>query len=336
MSANGSAASGQVRQALDDFRRSLKSGFVEESLAKQLASIAGKAQANLEKGQLREADGLLATSLLTIKRHLGSEISLRQGFVLSSILVEDARRHIADPAVLFADAADFATAFFELYSHHRYRRSGIPDYLMKRPFPKGYKDAAAAILRVVDGFELPGEQRSILANDIRALVRQAPAFAKGKASAEALYIQQGLSTTLCFHLLEMQGVFLTEYQVGTVLGMFLFAVPAWLCLCPAAWLVQAIVLAIGLVAYGIYSLMKTPAAQKAYKNIWEYIYDCDNSIKASKDKLTEETKDLSDDEKKDVKDALEKTLKEVENEKIAFTGKKGDVVAKLRALIALL
>jgi hypothetical protein len=336
MSENGSVTKIQLSKSLDHFQTSLKSSCVDESLAEQLTSLANKAQGHITAGRLREADSVLSTSLLTIKRHLGTELNLRQGFVLSSVLVEEVRLHIADPAVLFKDAGDFATSFFEIYSNNRHRGAGLPDFLMKRPFPKGYKDAASTLNQLIESFELPDDQRATLINDIRVIEKHIPAFAKGNASIEDLYVHNGLMTTLCFDLLDLQGVYLSEYQVSTVLGMLIFAVPAWLCAAPPAWIVQALMFVVGGIFFAIISKLSTPPAKTAYKNMWIFVEDCTHTVKEVLDRLSKETKDLSDEEKKGVKEALEASLQKVIHDEVPISGERRKVILKLRALIAAL
>ena len=171
-----------IGKSLTLFERSLKSGFIEEGIAEELVSIIKKAQVHIASGHLHEADADLSAALFSIKRHLGTEISLRHGFVLSSILVEDVKRHIADPAILLEDAMDFAVTFFEILSQNKYRSGGLPAYLMKRPFPKGHKTAAAELIAVIKNFELPEEPSNTLISDIKAIELHAPAFAQGEAS----------------------------------------------------------------------------------------------------------------------------------------------------------
>jgi hypothetical protein len=102
-----------------------------------------------------------------------------------------------------------------------------------------------------------------------------------------------------------------------------------------AWIAQALIVVLG-GAYLIYRAMKTDPGKAAFKRIWLYIEDCSKTAKESTDQLKEETKDLSDDEKKDLKTALEKQLNDVLHENALYTGGKGKVAEKLRALIGAL
>jgi hypothetical protein len=326
---------GELVKSLRDFDTALQCSGASASLVRNIGLLARKAQADSEEGRLKEADAVLTAILLTLKRRLGTDISLRQGFVMSSILVEDIKRHITDPAVLYEEATDFAATFFDIYSHHQYRDPGLPDYLMQRPFPKGYKEAASRLIKLVESFHLPQAPYATLVADIRGIEKHVTVFAKGKRLPEDLYVHNVLLRTLCFDLQDLQGVYLSAYQARAVLGLLVFAVPAWLCAAPPAWIAQAI-LVLGGIIYGIYRLMRTPAARVAFKNMWQFIEDCTHSVEQATAKLAEEIKDLSDDEKKDLKEALEKALKEVQNDKALITGNRGKVAAKLRALIAAL
>lgn len=324
----------RLSKALAGFEKKIKNTCLTKTLSKELLFLSKKTQAHLKKGDFNRADDVLATALLTIKRNLGTEISLRQGFELSSILVEDMRAHMAAPAVLAHDAADFAEGFFQIYSDHAYRGAGVPDYLMQRRFPKNYKRAADQIVKVIEGFELPKAQMKLLKNDIKAIEKQAAVFSEGKATDDALMIQNVLITTLYYDMLDMRGVYLSQHHILTVMGMVLFALPAWLCAAPPAWIVQGIIVVLGLVGYGIYSAMRSAASKKAYKNMWAFISGCSNTVAQALAQLNIEIAGLDADQKKDLKDALNKTLTKLN--KMTFTGNKGKVAQKLRALIAAL
>jgi hypothetical protein len=326
----------QAAKALEKFERMLDKTCIEKSLAKNLQALSHRSRRFLDKGDLAAADSVLTTAMLGIKRNLGTEISLREGFELSSIIAEDVRRHIADPAVLLTDACDFATGFFRIYSDHEYRHPGLPDYMMQRPFPKAYKNAARELINVIEGFELPKTQAHILVSDIKAIEKFAPAFSHGKASAADLYTNKVLITNFCLDLAVMQGVFLSEYQIATVLGLMIFAIPGWLCYCPAAWIAQAIIVAIGLIAYGIYKGMNYAESKKAYKDTWTLVEDCTKTPLQASIQFNKDIANLNDDQLKDLKKALEKTLQEVRNDNIPFSGNKGKVIRKLQTLINLL
>ena len=319
-------------QALERFEQIAQDSCLNKPLTKELVYLANSAQSQLKKGHPWAADSNLATAMLTIKRNLGTEISLRTGFQLSDILIGEVRALIGHPGAVLQDSSDFAQTFFGIYSNNEFRDPGLPEYLMQRPFPTGFKSAAKTIIATLKTFELPKDQLAILEKDVRAIVNLAAKYKKNPKTRDILIQHDVLITSLYYDMLDMQGIYITQHQVLTVMGLVFFAAPpAWLCWSPPAIIVQIIILVLGAIGYGIYSAMQSAATKAAYKNMWAYISDCTKSVQQALAELNRQTAGLDANQKADLKKALKKTLKQLN--KMTFTGQRGKVAAKLRALI---
>ena len=214
---------GAVVKALEKFEQLAEENCLNKPLTKELVHLANKAQAHIKKGQFSAADSNLATAMLVIKRNLGTEISLRTGFHLSDILIGEVRAFIGEPGVVLQDSSDFAVTFFDIYSNNEYRPSGVPDYMMQRPFPTGFRSAANTIISTLKTFEQPKEQFTILENDVQAIVNLAVKYKKNPKARDILIQHEVLITTLYYDLLDIQGIYfmlirLTPKPLGGAIG----------------------------------------------------------------------------------------------------------------------
>lgn len=322
-------------QQLKMFEQRVGKGCLSAEAADELAGFSEKARERISGKETAGADQALAGALLALKRQLGIDVSLRLGFELSEMLIE-VRRQIADPAVLFEDVLDFAVAFFAVRSAQEAADGGPPAWLTNRAFPEGYEEVPNRLIAVLESYRLPEDRLKILVEDIRAIEAFAPAFRDGDHSPETLYGFNVAMTQLSMNLFDLQGVWLTRHQVNGVLGMVLFAPPAWLCWSPPAIIVQIIILVLGAIGYGIYKAMQSAAAKRAYKNLWVFVEDCTKTVAQATAQVAIETAGLDAAQKADVKSALQQTLTAVQNGSMTPTGQKGAVVRKLRAMIAAL
>ncbi|GGA68805.1 hypothetical protein GCM10011369_08020 [Neiella marina] len=326
----------QLNKTLEAFEAQIQESCLPKPLSKELIYLANKAQSALKKADYCDADNSMAVAMQTIKRNLGSNISLRLGFKLSDTILANIRPYTAaDVGVLAMDSGEFAERFFQIYADDPYRPPGLPSYMEKRPFPEDVQAAAESVLDLISSFELPEEQFAILHQDVGNFVMEANNYCANTNKADVLFTQDLLLTTIYFNLLDMQGSYLTQHQVMSVMGLIIFAAPpAWLCWSPPAILAQIALVVLGTIVYGIYKGLRWAATRKAYQGAWTFVRTCKVTVAQAVADINRRVAGLDAAQTKEVKDALKKTRKGIRKGTIVTIGNRAKVLQKLNAMIA--
>ena len=323
-------SSGKRVKAIDDLvpavrklGKLLEESCAEPGVVKECSRFLMGAQEAIKANDVEGVVNQIDLFILSIQRQMGTEISLRKAFEFADVAIIDLKRHVGHPAQIFAEAQAFGLTFLKVAS-----ASDTPLNLAARPIRPGVKETQQVIKKAIRSYHLPAEPESQLLKLTDQMSEMALAFRPGATKPEDEL--RFITTLIDFHttLTSLQGVYITTTQVNYLMGLVLFAVPAWLCAVPYAWIAQAVIVVVGLVFLGIYYSFRSTAAKLAARNISRFIELCTHSTTEVADKVKEETKDLSEEDKKDVRKGLEKA-----HDKPTLTDADDKIHRKLQAAI---
>jgi hypothetical protein len=251
-------------ESLNMLRRWVEQACLDGDVASELVEAVKVADRMVAGGNIPAAVDSIDRFILVAQRHLGSQISLSKAFELVDIAILDFKRFIADPAQVFTEAVAFSQRFSALNF-----AVDVPVTVAARPIPAGVPETVRAMREAIRSYRVPADAECRLLGFVDQMGELAsqfdPAAKDGRLEAAFLAVVAPFKAELVL----LQGRYITATQANRLFGIILFGVPAWLCVVPKAWIVQAILIAGGaLIAY----LSSDPdPVKKAATNLSTYI-----------------------------------------------------------------
>lgn len=275
----------------------LQKSCAETSVKDSLAQFVVKIEDALKANQREDVGLATELFLCALQRHLVIDFSLGEAFALADIAIMDIQRNLVSPDRLYVEASRFAYAFME-QSVSAYR-SFIP---LGRPIPAGVNHTRDVMVQRITKYQLPNE----IAERLYEQINEIAAMAERRHRFEPVESVEFFPVFLQFKetLLALRGDYLPTSEVNWLLGMVLFAVPAWLCAAPPAWIAQAVIGGVLLLVGGLYLIFRSPASKRATDCIWNYIGEGPHKKIDVLKKVEECTKDISPEDKRDVRKRL--------------------------------
>ena len=234
---------GALRPELRNLRRRVAAAAAKPEPRKELLAALDDVGRGLRAGDRDAATLHVDRFVLAIRRHMGTEVSLRAALQLADTAIMDIKRSVADPGQIYVEAEEFVRQFVRIEAYAA-NNVGIVR-------PRREPNAGMTIRRLrqmISSYKLPpDETRKLL-----AAIDQIAALA-AEATEDSLYDREfqrrafSVLRALSSQLQQFEGSLISTRQRFSVLGTVIFASPA-VCLFGFSWPAQ---IAAGVIALGV-------------------------------------------------------------------------------------